>query len=59
MLDVCTGHGVLALAATKRGANVFAIDFAEAMVAAARRNVPAAECRQERRAGPAIRGQYV
>jgi SAM-dependent methyltransferase len=46
VLDVCTGHGVLALAATKRGAKVFAIDFAEAMVAAARRNVPAAECRQ-------------
>ena len=46
VLDVCTGHGVLALAATKREAKVFAIDFAEAMVAAARRNVPAAECRQ-------------
>jgi SAM-dependent methyltransferase len=46
MLDVCTGHGVLALAASKRGAKVSAIDFAEAMVAAARRNVPAAECLQ-------------
>ena len=46
VLDVCTGHGVLALAATKRGAKVCALDFAEAMIAAARRNVPAAECRQ-------------
>jgi SAM-dependent methyltransferase len=46
VLDVCTGHGVLALAATKRGAKVYAIDFAEAMVAAARRNAPMAECRQ-------------
>jgi SAM-dependent methyltransferase len=46
VLDVCTGHGVLALAASKRGAKVSAIDFAEAMVAAARRNVPAAECLQ-------------
>ena len=45
-LDVCTGHGVLALAAFKRGAKVYAGDFAEAMVAAARHNVPAAECRQ-------------
>jgi SAM-dependent methyltransferase len=46
VLDVCTGHGVLALAASKRGAKVCAIDFAEAMVAAARRNAPAAEFRQ-------------
>jgi SAM-dependent methyltransferase len=46
VLDVCTGHGVLALAATKRGAKVHAIDFAKAMVAAARRNAPMAECRQ-------------
>jgi SAM-dependent methyltransferase len=45
-LDVCTGHGVLALAATQRGAKVCALDFAEAMVAAAHRNVPTAECRQ-------------
>jgi ubiquinone/menaquinone biosynthesis C-methylase UbiE len=44
VLDVCTGHGVLALAASKRAAKVCAIDFAEAMVAAARRNAPAAEC---------------
>src|SRR6266478_479679 len=46
VLDACTGHGVLALAATQRGAKVCALDFAEAMVAAARRNVPASECRQ-------------
>ena len=46
VLDVCTGHGVLALAATQRGAKVCALDFAEAMVAAAHRNVPTAECRQ-------------
>jgi len=46
VLDVCTGHGVLALAATQRGAKVCALDFAEAMVAAAHRKVPTAECRQ-------------
>src|SRR6267378_8710724 len=46
VLDVCTGHGVLALAATQRGAKVCALDFAEAMVAAAHRNAPMAECRQ-------------
>jgi ubiquinone/menaquinone biosynthesis C-methylase UbiE len=46
VLDVCTGHGVLALAASKRAAKVSAIDLAEAMVAAARRNAPAAECVQ-------------
>jgi SAM-dependent methyltransferase len=46
VLDVCTGHGVLALAATERGAKVCAIDFSEAMVAAARRNAPSVDCRQ-------------
>lgn len=46
VLDVCTGHGVLALAATKRGAKVCALDFSEAMVVAARGNVPDAECRE-------------
>jgi len=45
VLDVCTGHGVLALAASRRGANVSAIDFAEAMLVQARRNVPTADCR--------------
>src|SRR5258708_10801953 len=46
VLDVCTGHGVLAYAATQRGAKVCALDFAENMIAAARRNAPAADCRQ-------------
>jgi SAM-dependent methyltransferase len=46
VLDVCTGHGVLAYAASQRGAKVCALDFAENMVAAARRNAPAADCRQ-------------
>jgi SAM-dependent methyltransferase len=46
VLDVCTGHGVLALAASKRAAKVCAVDIAEAMIAAARRNAPAAECLQ-------------
>ena len=46
VLDVCTGHGVLARAATQRGAKVCALDFAEAMIAAVRRNVPAVECHQ-------------
>jgi SAM-dependent methyltransferase len=45
VLDVCTGHGVLSLLASRRGAKVSALDFAEAMVAAARRNVPTADCR--------------
>jgi SAM-dependent methyltransferase len=45
LLDVCTGHGVLALAASQRGAVVSAVDFAEAMLSAARRNVPSADCR--------------
>jgi SAM-dependent methyltransferase len=46
VLDVCTGHGVLALAATERGAKACAVDFSEAMVAAARRNAPSVDCRQ-------------
>lgn len=45
VLDVCTGHGVVALAASRRGAIVSAVDFAEAMLSAARRNVPGADCR--------------
>ena len=36
VLDVATGPGVVALAATKRGADVIAVDQAEAMVAIAR-----------------------
>lgn len=46
VLDVCTGHGVLARAAAQRGAKVCALDFADNMVAAARRNAPAADCQQ-------------
>lgn len=46
VLDVCTGHGVLALAATKRGAKASAVDFSEAMVAASHRNAPSVDCRQ-------------
>jgi SAM-dependent methyltransferase len=46
VLDVCTGHGVLAAAAVERGAVVSGLDFAAEVVAVARRNVPAAEFRQ-------------
>jgi SAM-dependent methyltransferase len=46
MLDVCTGHGVLAAAAAERGANVSAVDFAESMVAIVHRNVPNVDCRR-------------
>lgn len=46
VLDVCTGHGVLAAAALERGAAVSGLDFAEAVVSAAMRNVPGAAFRQ-------------
>src|SRR5215470_18603391 len=46
VLDVCTGHGVLAGAALERGAVVSGLDFAEAAVSAAMRNVPGAAFRQ-------------
>jgi ubiquinone/menaquinone biosynthesis C-methylase UbiE len=46
VLDVCTGHGVLAAAASNRGARVSALDFAEEVVAAARHNVPTVEFQQ-------------
>jgi SAM-dependent methyltransferase len=46
VLDVCTGHGVLARAALERGAVVSGLDFAEAVVAAATRNVPGAAFRE-------------
>jgi ubiquinone/menaquinone biosynthesis C-methylase UbiE len=46
VLDVCTGHGVIAAAAVSRGAIVSGVDFAEQVVATARRNVPEAEFRQ-------------
>jgi len=40
VLDVCTGHGVLADAALARKAVVSGLDFAEEVVATATRNVP-------------------
>ena len=46
VLDVCTGHGVLAAAAAKRGARVSALDFAEEVVETARHNVPTVEFQQ-------------
>ena len=46
LLDVCTGPGLLAAAAAKRGALVAGLDFAEAVVAVARRNVPGVVFRQ-------------
>jgi len=46
LLDVCTGHGVLAGAAAARGARASGLDFAAEAVAAARRNVPGVEFRQ-------------
>ena len=46
VLDVCTGHGVLAAAAAGRGATVSGLDFAEEVVAVARRNVPDVEFRR-------------
>src|SRR5262245_38904852 len=46
LLDVCTGHGVLAGAAAARGAYASGLDFAPEVVAAARRNLPRVEFRQ-------------
>ena len=40
VLDVCTGHGVLAAAARQQGAEVSGLDLAPEVVATARRNVP-------------------
>jgi ubiquinone/menaquinone biosynthesis C-methylase UbiE len=40
LLDVATGPGYVAAAAAERGANVVGMDFAEAMVAEARRRYP-------------------
>jgi ubiquinone/menaquinone biosynthesis C-methylase UbiE len=39
-LDICTGTGVLAAEAARRGADVTAIDFAAPMIAEARRRFP-------------------
>jgi SAM-dependent methyltransferase len=46
VLDVCTGPGMLAGAALKRGARVVALDFSGKLIEIARRNVPGAEFRQ-------------
>jgi SAM-dependent methyltransferase len=43
VLDLCTGHGVLAAAAALRGAKVTGLDFAEEVVEAARSIVPSVE----------------
>ena len=40
VLDVCTGHGVVAAALVARGATVIGLDFSEPMIALARSNVP-------------------
>src|SRR6476469_10054437 len=45
VLDVCTGHGVMAAAAAGRGAAVSGIDIGERVIDAARRNVPDADLR--------------
>jgi SAM-dependent methyltransferase len=41
LLDICTGHAILAAAAAGRGAVVRGLDFSEAVLALARRNAPA------------------
>jgi SAM-dependent methyltransferase len=46
VLDVCTGHGVLAAAAIERGAHVIGVDIGHQVLRQARRNVPRAEFRQ-------------
>lgn len=46
LLDVCTGHGVLAAAAAERGAIVSGLDFSEQVVAVARRNFSSLDFRQ-------------
>ena len=46
LLDVCTGPGMLAQAATKIGANVSCLDFSEEALTIARRNVPGATFHQ-------------
>lgn len=43
VLDVCTGPGVIAEAATERGAEVVGLDFSEELLAIAQQRVPAAE----------------
>jgi len=46
LLDVATGPGYAAAAATKRGAEVVGVDFAPAMVAEARRRYPTVDFRE-------------
>lgn len=43
VLDLCTGHGVVAHAHAARGATVTGLDFSHPMIALARANVPDAE----------------
>jgi len=45
LLDVATGPGYVAAAAARRGADVVAVDFSEAMLAEARRHHPAIDFR--------------
>lgn len=45
-LDVCTGPGMLAETALKRGANVVGLDFSSKVIEIAKRNVPNAEFHQ-------------
>jgi SAM-dependent methyltransferase len=40
VLDICTGHGILAAAAAKRGAAARGLDFSAEVLAVARRNAP-------------------
>ena len=40
LLDICTGHAILAAAAASRGAIVRGLDFSEAVLAVARRKAP-------------------
>src|SRR6185312_13097421 len=46
VLDVCTGHGVIAATAVRRGATVTGVDIGQQVLNVARRNVPDAEFRQ-------------
>lgn len=43
ILDLCTGHGVVAAALAQRGAKVTGLDFSDAMIELARRRVPDVE----------------
>ena len=43
ILDVCTGPGMLAAGAVKRGTQVIGLDFSDEAIEIARRNVPEAE----------------